>query len=216
MAFDTHFNSLLIRPDILNRFEFKSLFGSSNPVELELGSGDGSFMLQYAALHPETNFLAVERLLGRLRKVDRKGNRLGLRNVRGLRMEAAYLMEWMLPPECLTGLHIYFPDPWPKKRHLRRRLVNDFFAVLAGRALVPGGRIHCRTDDLDYFNQMTRVFDSAAGFVRGVEPLGLLEVKTDFEVSFNAQGISTLHGTWIRLKEANEEVNSTGGEQVMA
>jgi len=198
MASETHPDSLLIRPDILSRFDFPALFGSPRPVELELGSGDGSFMLQYAALHPETSFLAVERLLGRLRKVERKGGRLGLWNIRGLRMEATYLLEWMIPAGSLAAIHVYFPDPWPKKRHLRRRLVNDAFAVLAARALAPGGRMHCRTDDADYFEQMTTVFDAAAGFVRGKEPAGLLEVKTDFEAEFNAQGIPTRHATWVR------------------
>jgi tRNA (guanine-N7-)-methyltransferase len=198
MASETHPDSLLIRPDILSRFDFPALFGNARPVELELGSGDGSFMLRYAALHPETSFLAVERLLGRLRKVERKGGRLGLGNIRGLRIEATYLLEWMIPAGSLAAIHVYFPDPWPKKRHLRRRLINDAFAVLAARALAPGGRMHCRTDDADYFAQMTTVFDAAAGFVRGTEPAGLLEVKTDFEAEFNARGIPTRHATWVR------------------
>jgi tRNA (guanine-N7-)-methyltransferase len=94
--------SLLIRPDILRRFDFPSLFGNDRPVELELGSGDGSFLLQYAGRRPEVNFLAVERLLGRLRKIERKAPRLGLRNIRGLRLEATYLLEWMIPPGSLS------------------------------------------------------------------------------------------------------------------
>ena len=198
MVSETQSDSLLIRPDILRRFDFAALFGNQGPVELELGAGDGSFLLQYAAKEPGTNFLGVERLLGRLRKVERKAPRLGLRNIRGLRLEATYLLEWMIPPASLAAIHVYFPDPWPKKRHLRRRLINEAFAVLAARALAPGGRMFCRTDDADYFAQMTTVFDAAEGFVRGEAPAGLLEVKTDFETEFNAQGIPTRHATWIR------------------
>lgn len=190
--------TVLIRPDILNRFDFRVLFGNDRPVELELGAGDGSFALQYAAHRPDRNLLAVERLLGRLRKIERKAPRLGLSNIRGLRIEATYLLEWMIAPGSLEAIHVYFPDPWPKKRHLRRRLVNDAFAVLAAQALAPGGRMFCRTDDEDYFQQMTTVFDGAAGFVRDVEPEGLLALKTDFEVHFNGQGIPTRHAVWRR------------------
>ena len=124
---------------------------------------------------------------------------MGLSNLRGLRLEATYLMDWMIPPGSLSAIHVYFPDPWPKKRHHHRRLINPAFAELAARALAPGGRFHCRTDDLSYFEQMLEVFHGAsANFVAGKEPEGLLEVKTDFERQFNAGGIPTRHATWLR------------------
>jgi tRNA (guanine-N7-)-methyltransferase len=94
---------------------------------------------------------------------------------------------------------VYFPDPWPKKRHHRRRLINPAFAALAAQSLRPGGRFHCRTDDASYFEQMLEVFNGATEhFLPGQEPEGLLEVKTDFEREFNAQGIPTRHATWVR------------------
>lgn len=199
MASDLFPDSILIRPDILCPLDFPALFGNGAPVELELGAGDGSFLLQYAAIQPGVNFLGVERLFGRLRKIDRKGRRLGLSNLRGLRLEATYLMDWMIPPGSLSAIHVYFPDPWPKKRHHHRRLINPAFAVLAARALAPGGRFHCRTDDASYFEQMLEVFNGASGhFDAGEEPAGLLEVKTDFERQFNAGGIPTRHATWVR------------------
>lgn len=198
MASETIPDSLLVRPDILSRIDFPALFGNSRSVELELGAGDGSFVLKYALLRPETNFLAIERLFGRLRKIDRKGRRQGSTNIRGLRMEANYLMDWMIPPGSLSAIHVYFPDPWPKKRHHKRRLINDAFAILAAKALAPNGLMICRTDDTNYFEQMTAVFDSAADFVRAAEPEGLLDVKTDFEAEFNAQGIPTNHAVWRR------------------
>jgi len=102
MASDLFPDSILIRPDILCRLDFPALFGNGAPVELELGAGDGSFLLQHAAIHPGVNFLGVERLFGRLRKIDRKGRRLGLSNLRGLRLEATYLMDWMIPPGSLS------------------------------------------------------------------------------------------------------------------
>lgn len=139
MASDLFPDTILIRPDILSRLDFAALFGNTAPVELELGAGDGSFLLQYSAAHPEVNFLGVERLFGRLRKIDRKGRRQGLKNLRGLRMEATYLMDWMIAPASLSAIHVYFPDPWPKKRHHRRRLINPAFAALAAQSLMPGG-----------------------------------------------------------------------------
>jgi tRNA (guanine-N7-)-methyltransferase len=199
MASDLFPDTILIRPDILSRLDFAALFGNTALVELELGAGDGSFLLQYSAAHPEVNFLGVERLFGRLRKIDRKGRRQGLKNLRGLRMEATYLMDWMIPAASLSALHVYFPDPWPKKRHHRRRLINPAFAALAAKTLMTGGRFHCRTDDVAYFEQMLEVFNGASEhFVPGQEPQGLLDVKTDFEREFNAEGIPTRHATWVR------------------
>src|SRR5689334_7128585 len=102
---------------ILDVLPLARLFATKQPLEVELGSGDGSFLAQYAKLNPQRNFIGVERLLGRLRKLDKKGRRAGLTNLRMLRMEAAYLVEFMLPKESLHALHIYFPDPWPKRKH---------------------------------------------------------------------------------------------------
>ena len=125
----------------------------SAPVELELGAGDGSFLLQYSAAHPEVDFLGVERLFGRLRKIDRKGRRQGLKNLRGLRMEATYLMDWMIAPASLSAIHVYFPDPWPKARHHRRRFVTqDHLEPLFG-VMRSGGEFRVATDIEDYVRQ---------------------------------------------------------------
>ena len=192
--------ALLLRADIMERFDFGAIFGNSQPVELELGAGDGSFIGAYAALHPEHNFLAVERLLGRLRKIDRKGRRAGVLNLRGVRVEAAYLLEWMIRPETLSAIHVYFPDPWPKRKHWRRRLINESFTRLARTALLPDGVVYLRTDDESYFNQMVEVFGANADFATVAEPMELLDVKTDFERGFNAQGIATRHAAYRRIR----------------
>jgi tRNA (guanine-N7-)-methyltransferase len=184
--------SLIYAPaSYLDPLPLGELFPVAQPLELELGSGDGSFLAQWAALHPERNFLGVERLLGRLRKLDRKGRRAALTNLRLIRLEAAYLLEYLIPRASLTAVHIYFPDPWPKKRHRRHRLVNARFPELVKQALVPRGIVFLRTDDADYFAQMLEVFAASADF-RAVEtPPELAAVVTDFERSFNAEGIPT-------------------------
>ena len=138
------------------------LFSRSAPLEVELGSGDGSFLVAYARQHPEHNFLGVERLLGRIRKTARKSVRAGLTNLRGVRIESSYLLEFLLPRNSVSALHIYFPDPWPKRKHLRHRLINERFPILASQALVPGGRIYLRTDHLGYYAQMLEVFRPCA------------------------------------------------------
>jgi len=176
---------------VVERLNLTELFPRSQPLEVELGCGDASFLVQYAHRHPENNFLGVERLLGRLRKLDRKGRRLGLTNLRGVRIESAYFLEYPLPPRSAGALHIYFPDPWPKKKHHKHRLINDRFPALARAALAAGGVVYLRTDDADYFQQMTGAF-AADPFFRAVEtPPELAEVLTDFERDFLAQGIST-------------------------
>lgn len=191
-------DALILRPDVLKQLDFASFYGNAHPVELELGAGDGSFLVAYTAQHPEHNFLGAERLLGRLRKIDRKGRRAGLTNLRVLRIEASYLLEWMVPAGALDAIHIYFPDPWPKRRHWKNRLVNERFTHLAHHALKPGGTVYLRTDDRPYFAQMEQVFGANPGFVRITASEELLTVKTDFERGFNSRGIPTNHATFRR------------------
>lgn len=183
---------------IVEPLKVEDLFARPAPFELELGSGDGGFLLRYAARHPERNFLGVERLLGRIRKLERKAPRLGLTNLRGLRIEAAYLLRYLLPTAAVSALHVYFPDPWPKKRHRDRRLVNAEFVGLAARVLAPGGTVFLRTDDADYFAQMQEVFGAAGVFTATETPGELAAVPTDFEQEFAAQGRPALRVAWRR------------------
>jgi tRNA (guanine-N7-)-methyltransferase len=176
------------------------MFPFIQPLEVELGSGDGSFLAQYAGLHPERNFIGVERLLGRLRKLDRKATRLGLKNVRAVRMEAAYFVERLLPLESVNALHIYFPDPWPKRRHRKHRLINERFPHLARQALADGGVVYLRTDDADYFGQMKEVFGACAFFAETPTPEALASTLTDFERGFLERGIQTLRAGYRKLK----------------
>lgn len=183
-------------PTILERIDLKQLFPAPQPLEVELGCGDASFLAEYARRNPQTNFIGVERLLGRIQKLDKKGRRLGLTNTRGIRIESAYLLEFLLPPNCASALHIYFPDPWPKKKHRRHRLIGERFPALARQVLTAGGIVYLRTDDADYFQQMNEVFDAAKEFERTETPASLAEITTDFERDFNAQGIPTLRAAF--------------------
>ena len=176
---------------ILEPLNLSSIFPRSQPLEIELGCGDASFLAQYAERHPERNFIGVERLGGRIRKLDRKGRRAGLTNLRGVRIESGYFLEYLVPPESATALHIYFPDPWPKRKHLKNRFINERFPELAQRVLQPGGIVYLRTDHADYFEQMESVFAAAKSFRPIETPEKLSSVLTDFEVEFLKQGLKT-------------------------
>jgi tRNA (guanine-N7-)-methyltransferase len=191
--------SLVHRPSsYVERLDLTKLFVSPQPLEVELGSGDGSFLAQWAARHPDRNFLGVERLVGRLRKLDRKGLRAGLANLRLLRIEASYCLTWLLPPASVQALHIYFPDPWPKRKHHKNRLINAAFTESAAVALAPAGTVYLRTDDADYFAQMTASFGGHSGFQPVETPPALASVLTDFEREFEARGVATLRVAYRR------------------
>lgn len=185
---------------IVDRVDLSRVFPRPQPLEVELGSGDGSFLLEWARNHPERNFLGIERLLGRVKKLDRKTLRAGLTNLRSIRIESAYFLEYLLPRNTAEALHIYFPDPWPKRRHERHRLISPRFPLIAAQSLLPDGRVYLRTDSRDYFSQMLEVFAGATTFQRVETPAALLEVKTDFEREFNAQGVPTQH-TAFQLRQ---------------
>jgi tRNA (guanine-N7-)-methyltransferase len=181
---------------IVERLDLAAMFSRVQPLEVELGSGDGSFLVNYARLHPERNFLGVERLLGRLRKLDRKARRASLANLRGVRIESAYFVEFLLPRHSVTALHVYFPDPWPKRKHRKNRLINARFTEIARQALAPGGIVYLRTDDADYFSQMTAVFAANPAYEPVDTPTELSAVVTDFERNFHMRGVATLRAAY--------------------
>jgi len=181
----------ITEPIPLNR-----IFPRPQPVEVDLGCGDGDFLLKYAALHPERNFIGVERLLGRLKKLDKKGRRAGLENIRGVLIECGYFVHYLLPPSSIHALHIYFPDPWPKKKHKKHRLINETFPTAAARVLVPGGRVYVRTDHDEYFQQILEVFGADRRFVPVETPQELLAVPTEFQIEFESKGLAIHHAAF--------------------
>ena len=181
---------------IVEPLKLAELFPKPQPLEVELGCGDASFLVEFACRNPERNFIGVERLLGRIQKLDRKGRRAGLANLRGVRIESSYFLQFLLPPRSAAALHVYFPDPWPKKKHRRHRLINENFPALARAALVPAGAVYLRTDDADYFQQMTEVFAASRDFQKIETPAELAELPTDFERDFNSKGIRTLRAVY--------------------
>jgi tRNA (guanine-N7-)-methyltransferase len=189
-------NLVVELPSVVEPLNLAEIFPKPQPLEVELGCGDASFLVEQARLNPGTNFIGVERLLGRIAKLDRKGRRAGLANLRGVRIESAYFLQYLLPPRAACALHVYFPDPWPKKKHRRHRLIGETFPRLARAALAPGGAVFLRTDDQDYFEQMNEVFGAAGEFEKMATPAALAAIVTDFERDFHARGIPTLRAAF--------------------
>lgn len=197
---DTPPDSLFYSPaSYVEWLSFSKIFPTEQPLEIEIGAGDGSFLVRYAKQHPGRNLMGVERLLGRIRKIDKRGRREGLRNLRVMRIEARYLVEYLLPAGSVDAFHIYFPDPWPKAKHEKNRIIQPGFLGLMAVALKPHGMVHLRTDNVPYFEQMTEVFSGDDRFESIETPCELKKIVTDFEADFNAQGIKTNYLTG-RLK----------------
>ena len=183
-------------PSILERLDLSKVFPVDQPLEVELGSGDGTFLVDLAKSRLDHNFIGIERLLDRIRKMDHKARRAGLINLRGVRIESSYFLEYLLPLHSIEILHIYFPNPWPKRKHRRHRLINERFPQLARQALVPRGTVYFRTDDRDYFDQMNSVFAGSPLFAPKETTAGLAALLTDFERDFQARGIATLRAAY--------------------
>ena len=161
------------------------------PLEVDLGCGDGSFLIEMAKHHPERDFLGVERLLGRARKVCRKITRNHLDNARVLRLESRYVVEWLLPEDSVSRLHLLCPDPWPKVRHHRRRLVRPDFLTAARRVLVPGGEFLFMTDHGEYYRWAEEMVADTGGFERlPWDEDTFFHPKTDFQIQWEDEGKS--------------------------
>jgi len=179
----------LVPDSIVEPLDFEAVFGRKAPLEIDIGCGDGAFLVEMARRHPERDFLGTERLLGRVRRVCRRAARLGLGNLRVLQLESLYTTRYLLPPGSVSVIHVLFPDPWPKRRHNVRRLVQPEFLDAAQAALVPGGILSLVTDDVDYAGHMREVANAHAGFHAVPEPPDLDYPVTDFERRFRAQGL---------------------------
>jgi tRNA (guanine-N7-)-methyltransferase len=185
--------------DIFEPFSFARIFENERPVEVDLGSGSGRFLIGAARQCPERNFFGVERLLGRVRKTLRCASQFGLTNVRVLRLEIDYTVRYLLPPGSVSRLHLSFPDPWPKRRHHRRRLVDEEFLAASANALVTEGEFWIKTDHADYFDCIT----TAAGRQRNLfvsVPWSEEYPGTDFEETYRSQNLPIYQ---LRLRKVN-------------
>ena len=171
--------------DVLTPWPLADWFDNDHPIEVDLGCGKGRFLLAHAHDNPDINFLGIDRMLRRIRKVDRKAVRAGLHNVRLFRMEAYYAVTYLIPAHSIATYYILFPDPWPKAKHERHRLFNPAFMASLYRTLQPGGQVHVATDHQPYFEAITAVFaEHATQFVPQPAWAPAPHERTDFECLF--------------------------------
>ena len=194
--------SLFIPPDYFRELRHEEIFpDASRPLEVELGSGDGSFFVGMAEHYPDRDFLGLERMLGRVEKTLKKLARAGLTNGKILRLESGYSVGWLLPTASVSRLHLLCPDPWPKKKHAARRLVNqeEFLNGLA-RVLKPGGEFLLKTDDAVYFEDALVSLGARAEFERLDWPEdAFFYPTTDFEAYWLSLGRTMNRARWRRV-----------------
>ena len=164
-----------------------TLFGRHRPLEVDIGSGKGRFLLARAAACPEVDFIGIERQRRRVDKVATKAARAGLANIRLLHTEIDFALERLLPDQAVSTFYIFYPDPWPKRRHHRRRLFDAAFLDALSNTLMPRGCIHLATDHLDYFESIRRLLAGDARFVEREPFVTSDEERTDFELIFLQQ-----------------------------
>ncbi len=176
----------LIEPaSVVERLDLEKIFGRRAPLHVDLGCGDGSFLCALAERTPEKNFLGIERLLGRVNSTARKAGKID--NVRVLRMENSYAVRYLLPPASVETFYLLFPDPWPKRRHQRRRIVSEEFLAAINAALTDSGTLHVATDQFDYFEQIKLIARATSHFTM-VDPGESDLPPTRFEKQYRGQG----------------------------
>jgi tRNA (guanine-N7-)-methyltransferase len=182
------------RYSLTNRLDLEKIFGRKAPLHVDLGCGDGSFLCALAQRLPDKNFLGVERLSSRIGSSARKA--ASLRNVRLLQIESSYAVRYLLPAGSVETFYLLFPDPWPKRRHHRRRIVTPNFLSSVHTALRKNGIIHIVTDCLDYFRKIEEIARSTTGFAIVDADVDLPPSK--FGLIFRQKGLPIY---WLALRK---------------
>ena len=171
-------------PDGDGPIPFPTLFGRSAPVVLEIGFGMGLTTAEIAAARPDSDFIGVEVYTPGVGSLLRQIEQRGLANLRVIQQDAVEVLRDRIAPSSLAGIHVYFPDPWPKKRHHKRRLIQPAFVAQLADRLAPGGYLHCATDWAEYAGQMLEVLSDdprLANTAHGFAPRPAWRPPTRFE-----------------------------------
>ena len=183
---------------------WSEVFGRVAPVEVEVGIGKGRFLLTAAAARPEVDHLGIEWANEYLRIAETRAGKRGLRNVRFVRVDAKLLVARAIPEASVAAYYVFYPDPWPKKRHHKRRFFDRSTVDRVVATLVPGGWLHVATDHDAYWEVIEPLLDGTAGLEREpafggpafpLRPDGAL---TNFEAKYEVEGRSRHRGTWRR------------------
>lgn len=177
--------------------DWATVFGRDAPVEIEIGSGKGTFLVESAEERPETLFLSIEWARAYADYVRDRVRRRDLRNVRVARADAGRFFRDHVAPGTVARIHVYFPDPWPKERHHKRRLIRPPFVETAAAALEPGGELRFVSDHAEYFEAATAVLDAEprlerVDFPEAESPL------TNYERKYREEGRAIHRAMYVR------------------
>ena len=191
---------VLFMPERVFAIDPPAMFGRRAPVEVEIGAGKGEFIIERAAAFPGRDFIAVELSATITRVLAVRCGRAGLDNLRVVRMDARTLVNLMIPDASVSAYHIYYPDPWPKERHVKHRLFTPTLAASLFRTVEPGAIAYVATDVRDYAAEIFPMM-LAAGFVRAVEGAPGAE-RTGFARKYAAAGKPLFSASFRRPREA--------------
>jgi tRNA (guanine-N7-)-methyltransferase len=192
----------IIPQTILAPLELETVFARRARLEVDLGCGDGSFLVALAEQDPASNFLGIERLVGRVRSACRKIGARGLTNARIVQADILHATQHLFAPGSVDVFYLLFSDPWPKQRHHNRRVVNESFLRAAGRALKPEGELRIATDHAEYFAAMRKLLSEFPRFeIRSNHSLG--QPLTTFEKHFHTKG-AEIHRLVLRKFSARK------------
>jgi len=155
---------------LLSMPDWQLIFGNSNPLVLEIGCGVGDFVTEMATVHRDRNFIAIDYYNKGCLKTCKRIDKAGLENVRVVRDEAYSFMQSCIQPQSIQGIIINCPDPWPKKRHRKRRLVNEVFVKFLGGFMLPGADFYFATDFQDYGEDVANMMPVIACFENCLTP----------------------------------------------
>ena len=178
------------------------MFHNGRPVEIEIGCGKGRFLINSAMANPDINYIGIERALRYFRIMKERVVRRELTNTRLLRDDAVYFVERFIPEEAVSAYHIYFPDPWPKKRHRKRRIFNPGFLEEIIRTLSTDGTLDFATDFVEYYEEIRALLDASDRLARldeipeRVRALG--GDLTNFETKYSAEGRAIYRGAYVK------------------
>jgi tRNA (guanine-N7-)-methyltransferase len=175
--------------------DLDAIFGRKAPKILEIGFGMGETTARIASEHPENDYLGVEVHSPGVGALLKRIEEQALTNIRIIQHDAAEVARLMVPPDALAGIHVFFPDPWPKKRHHKRRLIQPEFAALLASRLAPGGYLHAATDWQEYADHILATLSTVPALEN---PHGGFAVRPASrpETKFEQRGRRLGHGSW--------------------
>lgn len=195
-----YFRTLQELPCPVDWLEF---FGNDQPVELDIGCGRGMFLVNAGLAHPERNFLGIELDYTEGRRGAKRLQKREMDNVRVIGGDAKEFLARYVTAQSVSAAHIYFPDPWWKRKHKKRRLFTDEFANLLARVVMPGGLVHSWTDVEEYFGVISALMDHHPEFQsEPPSPLAAATHDLDYQTSFHRRrsqaGCVIYRGLWRR------------------